>query len=197
MRGPTRAWMRDCTAIFLAALDELADEAYDAPTALPGWTRKHLVAHVHYNAEALRRLASWARTGEESRMYAGPEQRASEIAAGARLPAAELRTLVHESAQALAHDLDGLTEEQRNREVVTAQGRTVPASEISWMRTREVAVHAVDLGSGTTFADLPDDVVTALAIDAATKHAAGPAAAQLTAWLTGRSTTPPTLRRWL
>lgn len=33
-------------------------------------------------------------------------------------------------------------------EVRTAQGRTVPASETVWMRTREVWVHAVDLDNG-------------------------------------------------
>ena len=31
-------------------------------------------------------------------------------------------------------------------EVVTAQGRTVPATEIPWLRAREVYVHVVDLG---------------------------------------------------
>ena len=31
--------------------------------------------------------------------------------------------------------------------MVTAQGRTVPASETPWMRAREVMVHAVDLGT--------------------------------------------------
>jgi hypothetical protein len=33
-----------------------------------------------------------------------------------------------------------------------AQGRTIQASEIPWP-TREVAVHAVDLGAGVSFAD--------------------------------------------
>ena len=44
---------------------------------------RHVVAHVHYNARALRRLVQWATTGTENRMYASPEQRASEIEAGA------------------------------------------------------------------------------------------------------------------
>ena len=44
---------------------------------------RHVVAHVHYNARALGRLVQWATTGTENRMYASPEQRASEIEAGA------------------------------------------------------------------------------------------------------------------
>ena len=47
-------------------------------------------------------------------------------------------------------------------EVVTAQGRVVPASETPWMRSREVMVHAVDLEVGLSFADLPEGFLTAL-----------------------------------
>jgi 2-keto-4-pentenoate hydratase/2-oxohepta-3-ene-1,7-dioic acid hydratase in catechol pathway len=46
----------------------LSDEDLDLATALGGWTRQHLLAHVGYNAQALRRLASWARTGKRSPM---------------------------------------------------------------------------------------------------------------------------------
>ena len=49
------------------------------PTALPGWTRKHLVAHLAGNAEALLRLLHWAGTGERTPMYTSPEQRNADI----------------------------------------------------------------------------------------------------------------------
>lgn len=192
-----RAWMNHGTALFLAAVDALPDEAFDEPTALPGWTRKHLVAHVHYNAQALGRLVSWARTGEENRMYAGPEQRAAEIEQGVLLPADRLRGLVHESAGALAADLDALAEEMWHHKVVTAQGRTVPVTEIPWMRAREVAVHAVDLNAGVGFADLPDDFNTALVIDVVRKRSSSGEAAVLANWLTGRTAEAPVLGPWL
>jgi len=193
----TRDWMDEGTRLVLDAVDKLADAEFDAPTALPGWNRRHLVAHLHYNAQALRRLVSWARTGVESRMYASAEQRAAEIADGAQLPVARLRRLVRESADALSADLDALPAEAWSNEVVTAQGRTVPATEIVWMRTREVAVHAVDLGTGVDFADLPDDLVAALIGDAVARRTAqghGPALAR---WLTGRSASAPDLGPWL
>ncbi len=78
------AWVRDGTARFQAGLASLDDEALHGPSLLPGWTRRHLAAHVAANADALCRLAYWAGTGEERRMYASPAQREAEIEVGAR-----------------------------------------------------------------------------------------------------------------
>ncbi|MBI0379917.1 maleylpyruvate isomerase family mycothiol-dependent enzyme [Streptomyces albiflaviniger] len=192
-----RAWMDHGTKLFLAAADGLADEAFDVPTALPGWTRKHLVAHVHFNAEALRRLVSWARTGEENRMYAEPEQRAAEIERGSQWSAQQLRHTVHESADALGAELDALSQEEWQHEVITAQGRTVPATEIPWMRAREVAVHTVDLKTGVDFDDLPDGFNAALIADVAAKRSATSEATGLARWLTGRTSQAPVLGPWL
>ena len=169
-----RRWMDDGTRLFLGALADLGDDDLDRPLALPGWTGRHVVAHVHYNARALGRLVQWATTGTENRMYASPEQRASEIEAGAARPAAELRDLVRRSADDLASALDGLPAGAWDATVVTAQGRTVPATEIPWMRAREVCVHAVDLGAGITFCDLPADFTAALLANVVRKRA-GPA----------------------
>ncbi|TDD27127.1 maleylpyruvate isomerase family mycothiol-dependent enzyme [Actinomadura sp. KC06] len=195
--------MDDGTALFLDAVDRLTDDEFSAPTALDGWTRRHVIAHVHGNAEALRRLLTWAATGVENRMYADADQRAREIEELSALPASELRTLVHGSAKALAADMDALPQDAWDALVITAQGRTVPAREIPFMRAREVCVHAVDLDHGVTFADLPADFNTALAVEAVTRHAGqGQAAgngqaAALAAWLTGRADRPPALGPWL
>ena len=94
----TTPWLDELTATFLGTVDNLPDDEFTAPTALPGWTRAHVVAHVHFNALALRRLVSWARSGEETPMYASPSQRAEEIDRGAEETPASLRTLVHDSA---------------------------------------------------------------------------------------------------
>jgi maleylpyruvate isomerase len=161
----TRRWMDQGTRIFSGALARRGDDALAGPTALPGWTGRHLVAHVAANAEALLNLAHWARTGEETPMYSSPQQRDADIHAGARRSPAELRRWAEESADRLAGALAGLTDEQWSRPVRTAQGRTVPASEIPWLRAREVMVHAVDLDPALRFADLPEDLLLALADD--------------------------------
>ena len=221
-RVPALAWVGSGTTSLLTELDALPDDALDGPTTLRGWTRRHLLAHVASNAEALQRLVSWARTGVESRMYSSSEQRARDIEAGSHRTAADLRRWVRSSAAALAADLDGLDESAWTAEVVTAQGRTVPATEIPWMRAREVQIHTVDLDTGRDFAELPRDFLVALLADVTTKRsgaADGPALAlhpeddsgatwtvsgdgdpvdvtgplaDLAAWLTGR---PHTLRQ--
>jgi maleylpyruvate isomerase len=192
-----RAWMDEGTALFLSTVDALGNEAFDADTLLPGWTRRHLVAHVHFNAEALRRLTHWAATGEKTAMYASREARDAEIDSGATLPPSRLRELVRGSAAALAADLDALTEEAWARSVVTPQGRTVPATDIVWMRAREIAIHTVDLDAGVSFANLPEELTTALAVDVVRSRAATGHAAALVEWLTGRTATAPTLGPWL
>jgi maleylpyruvate isomerase len=192
-----RPWMDEGTRLFLGTIGKLGDDDLDQPTALPGWTGRHLVAHVHYNAEALRRLTQWAATGEENRMYASPQQRAREIEDGASLPAANLRDLVQSSANGLSTDLDRLSAAAWQATVVTAQGRTVPATEIPWMRAREVCVHAVDLGAGTTFSDLPADFTAALLADIVRKRAGAGEGPELAAWLTGRTPAAPRLAAWL
>jgi maleylpyruvate isomerase len=185
------------TPVFLHAVDSLSDGSFAEPTDLPGWTRGHVVAHVHSNAEALRRLLHWARTGEESPMYTNPAQRTAEIETGAKLEPTTLRMLVHESAAALADDLAQLTPTQRERVVVTAQGRQIPADQIPWLRCREVGVHAVDLAAEVTFADLPDDFLTLLVQDVIVKRAAGGELATLAAWLTGRARADESIGAWL
>jgi maleylpyruvate isomerase len=151
-------WMREGTAVFDAAV---ADCDLDEPSALPGWTRRHVLSHVAYNARALTRLLHWARTGEETPMYASPEARDQEIEDGAKDPA--LRELYAATRDELAESIK--ITEAWDALVVTAQGRTVPASEIPWMRTREVWIHSVDLAVGVTFERFPDALVDALIDD--------------------------------
>ena len=151
---------------------------------------------MHYNAEALRRLVRWARTGQAFPMYAGAEQRATEIDTGSRFPPRTIRELVHTSARRLGDDLATLPEPAWYAKVVTAQGRIVSASEIPWLRTREVAVHLIDLDAGVDFADLPDGLAEALATDALTRRLGQGHGADLARWLTGRGG-PPDLGPWL
>lgn len=170
--GPVQEleWVADGTRRLLADLGTLDDRALDGPSLLPGWNRRYLLSHVANNASALRNLLYWARTGEERRMYASNEQRAADIKAGATAPAAELRSLVASSAEALWSDLSGMPAQAWSAQVITAQGLTRYASEIPWMRVREVYVHAVDLDAGARFADLPPSFLTALLDDIAARR---------------------------
>jgi maleylpyruvate isomerase len=154
------------TEFLVREVDALPDDALREPCALPGWTRAHLVAHLARNAEALTRLATWARTGVETPMYPNPEARAADIEATAGAPAATLRAELVSTAEDLDGALAALDATTWQATVRSAQGRAMPAADVPWMRIREVWLHAVDLDSGASLADVPAEVVDTLLDDA-------------------------------
>jgi maleylpyruvate isomerase len=161
----TLGWVALGTELFSEAMGSLADASLAGPSGLPGWSRAHLIAHVTGNARGLGNLVTWARTGVETPMYASVEQRNADIEAGAKLAPTDLRDVFAQSAIDLAIGFDSLSEAGWSAEVRTIQGRTIPASEIPWLRSREVMIHAVDLDAGIGFDRMPDGFLIALIDD--------------------------------
>ncbi|HEY2696478.1 MAG TPA: maleylpyruvate isomerase family mycothiol-dependent enzyme [Pseudonocardiaceae bacterium] len=161
----TLPWLRQGTTCLLAAVDNLTDDLLRAPSALPGWTKAHVVGHLARNAEALIRLANWAGTGVETPMYASRDQRAVEIEEAANLSGAVLRSEVATTARALDEAIATLDNGGWRATVRSALGRVVPATEIPWLRIREVWLHAIDLRAGVTVEDLPAGVIDLLLDD--------------------------------
>lgn len=157
--------VRRGTAFWHRKVDELTDAELDEPSLLNGWSRRHLIAHVGYNARAVGRLVLWANTGVEHPMYSSPEARSTEIDLGASMPARALRHLNHHAAVSLNVEWRDSPDEAWSHQVRTAQGRTVPMSETVWMRTREVWLHAVDLDNGARVSDIPENVLERLLSD--------------------------------
>lgn len=153
------------TAFFARKLNELTDADLDGGSLLNGWTRRHVVAHVGYNARAIARLVEWAATGVETPMYPSVEVRNHEIDFGATLSPIALRNLFDHSAVHLNVEWRDLPADSWHHKVKTVQGRVVPAEETVWMRTREVWVHAVDLDNGASFGDIPAPVLARLLKD--------------------------------
>ncbi|MFL4473079.1 maleylpyruvate isomerase family mycothiol-dependent enzyme [Paeniglutamicibacter sp. MACA_103] len=153
------------TAFFARKLNELSDDELDGDSLLPGWTRRHVAAHVGYNARAIARLVEWAATGVETPMYPSPQARNQEIDFGATLSPIALRNLFDHSSVHLNVEWRDLPDASWSNHVKTAQGRTVPASETVWMRTREVWLHAVDLNNGAGFNDIPAPILERLLDD--------------------------------
>jgi maleylpyruvate isomerase len=171
--GRTLPLMGAGTEFLGQAVDALHDDALREPSALPGWTRAHVIAHLARNAEALTRLATWARTGVETPMYPDREARDAAIEASAQAPAQTLRGELTSTARDLDAALAALDATTWQSTVRSAQGRPLPATEVPWMRIREVWLHAVDLDAGAEPADLPHDVVDGLLDDAAASMSAG------------------------
>lgn len=156
---------RHGTAYFARKLNELRDDEFDAPSLLPGWSRRHLIAHVGYNARALTRLTEWAATGIENPMYESAEARQQEIEYGATLSPPALRNLFEHAAVHLNVEWRDLPKEAWSTEVRTVTGRLVPTSATVWMRSREVWLHAVDLDNGASFTHFPANFLDHLLAD--------------------------------
>lgn len=153
------------TAFFARKLNELSDADLDGDSLLPGWTRRHITAHIGYNARAIARLIEWAATGVETSMYPSTAVRDHEIDFGATLSPIALRHLFDHSAVHLNVEWRDLSDDAWHHTVRTFQGREVPAVETVWMRSREVWIHAVDLANGAAFRDIPRPVLERLLKD--------------------------------
>ena len=144
-----------CQAVAASAAG-LTDAEARAPSLLPGWTRGHLLTHMARNADGLRNLLIWARTGTETPQYASAAEREAGIAAGADRPAAELRADVEAADAAFAAEAASLRAADWDAQVHGLRGPDHPAWYTLWRRLSEVEIHHVDLGTGYRPADWPD-----------------------------------------
>jgi maleylpyruvate isomerase len=126
-----------------------------------------VLSHLARNADALVNLLTWARTGTEARMYASPTERADGIDAGADRPLPEQLADLAAAGQRFADAAAAVPADRRDFGVLSAQGREIPASEVPWLRVREVWLHLVDLDAGYDIDAVPDDVAWTLAADVA------------------------------
>jgi maleylpyruvate isomerase len=159
------AWAADGAAHLRGLMSRLGDDAFRAPSLLPGWSRAHVLTHLARNADGMVNLLTWARTGVPTPAYASREQRDADIEAGARRTAPDIRDDVVETSDRLAQEVRAMPEEAWSARVRNVQGREIPATDIPWIRARELWVHAVDLNVGAAFTDLPGPMVRELLED--------------------------------
>jgi len=143
--------MAAATDRLLATVDGLDDGALRSPSLLPGWTRAHVLTHIARNADGLVNLATWARTGEETPMYAGGQAgRDADIEAGAGRHIGDIRLDLADSAERLLGAFADFPDDGLSREVVFGSGATAYGWELPLIRTREVEIHHVDAAGGYT-----------------------------------------------
>src|SRR2546421_1775627 len=135
-----------------AALD--GDPA--APSLLPGWTRGHVLTHIARNADGLRNLLVWARTGVVTPQYPNPQAREAGIAAGAGRPAGALAEDVEQSAAAFAAEAARVPASAWEVPVHGINGPDHPAWFTLFRRLTEVEIHHVDLRAGYAPPDWPE-----------------------------------------
>lgn len=148
------------TGRLVTSASALSDAQAREPSPLPGWSRGHVLTHVARNADGLRNLLTWARTGVQTPMYPSLQARAADIEAGASRPAAELAADVVRSSEAFAEYARQLSDDAWLVQVRGVLGPAHPAWVTLHRRMFEVEVHHVDLGTGYRTADWPASFVT-------------------------------------
>ena len=205
----TLGWARLGTAYFARLLNNLSDQELDAASRVAGWSRRHVVAQVGYQARALTRLTQWAATGKPEPMYASASARMTEIENGATLPARALRGLFRHAAVHLDVEWRDLPARAWDARLVLPDDRLITARETGWIRAREIWVRSVDLGSDGSFLHMPPALLDRLLAEAMIRWSGPPLtlrpidraqsfvagadgvavsgkAGDLAAWLTGR-----------
>jgi maleylpyruvate isomerase len=163
------------TSRYLEALTVLHDDEMRAGSLLPGWSRGHVVTHVARNADGLRNLLVWARTGVETPQYPSAEQRNGDIDSGSGRTADELLADARESADRFAEEAARLSGDDWAAEVRMFSGpEPMPARNVLKARRIEVEVHHADLGIGYTAADWPEGFTRMLVDRVQDDRAEGP-----------------------
>jgi len=148
------------TTRYLASLEGLDDAGVREPSALPDWTRAHVIAHVINNADALSRLFHWAQTGERMYMYESREARNRSIEEKATWP---VERLIEESSASARRWLQAANELHTSHLDVLVErapgAKPFPARVIAGLRRTEVEIHHADLNVGYTAHDWPEDFV--------------------------------------
>lgn len=145
------------TTRYLGALTVLQSEDLATPSALPGWTRAHVVAHLSRNADAFTRVLSQAATGGAASMYDSAQARDLDIEETARAhDAPELVEDAVQSARRLEEALvgyDGPPDATYTRSV--GGDETFGVDTVGPRRLVEVEVHHADLLLEYRAADWP------------------------------------------
>ncbi len=144
---PALRELAESTDRLLTTARAMTDSEARAPSALPGWTRGHVLTHLARNADGLVNLITWASTGVEHEMYpGGRERRDADIEAGSGRPIAELLADLESSAARFLDAVAALPAAGLDRPVRTGSGAEMLGRAIPWGRIREVEIHHVDLG---------------------------------------------------
>jgi len=183
----------------LRSVERMRPEQVFEPSALPGWTRGHVLAHLARNADAMVNLLTGARTGTPTPMYPSEEARDQGIEAGAERPLPEQLADLRAAGLRLAEAAAAVPEAAWSVEVPHRLG-AFPAFGVPPKRLSEVEYHHVDLALDYRPEQWPADFVAAELDRLTARHlgsgaldqallarlGAAPAHARL-AWLSGRS----------
>lgn len=144
----------------LADLEGRDDEWCRADSALPGWTRGHVLTHLARNAESFIRLLEFASRGEVAEQYPGGKSaRDAAIEEGASRTAHEIVDDLRKMIYGLEGAWNSTTAEAWQGVGILSSGAQISVREVVFRRWREVEVHHADLLASVSFADWSSDYV--------------------------------------
>jgi maleylpyruvate isomerase len=144
----------------LADLDGRDDEWCRGESALPRWTRGHVLTHLARNAEGLARLLEFAARGEVGEQYPGGMTARNEaIEQGATRGVGDLVADVRRTIYLLEGAWNSASAESWQGTGILSSGARIPVREVVFRRWREVEVHHADLLASVSFADWSPDYV--------------------------------------
>jgi maleylpyruvate isomerase len=147
----------------LLTVDSLGPDDYREPSALPGWSRAHVVAHLALNAEGLARAVDAVARGHVVPIYDSNDQRDADIEELADAKPPEIRERLFAGGQALRDALGLIDGDHWDTAVPrTPGGPETPVSTVPETRRREVEIHHADLAAGYRASDWPEDFRVAL-----------------------------------
>ena len=144
----------------LADLEGRDDEWCRADSALPGWTRGHILTHLARNAESFIRLLEFASRGDVAEQYPGGKSaRDAAIEEGASRTAHEIVDDLRKMIYGLEGAWNSTTAEAWKGVGILSSGARISVREVVFRRWREVEVHHADLLASVSFADWSSDYV--------------------------------------
>ncbi|MFE1290292.1 maleylpyruvate isomerase family mycothiol-dependent enzyme [Streptomyces sp. NPDC058751] len=142
-----------------AGLESLTLPQARGASALPGWSRGHVITHLARGADVYRWLLTLARTGREPGPRADTTALDRALREGAERSADELVTDLSGSFARLLDEAEAMPAERWSVLVTALVGWRHPAWFTLQRCRRELETHHVDLDLGYTAADWPSDYV--------------------------------------
>lgn len=148
------------TARLLTTVDSMGPDDLAAPSALPGWTRGHVLAHIAGNAEGLGRRARSVGDDVPRAMYESPETRGGDIDMRSRRSVAQHREALAATHADFLFDLDQIPADRADDQMEVRLTLRVKVGDLPLLRLQEVCIHHSDLGMpGYDWSHWPPELV--------------------------------------
>ncbi|MGP6177689.1 maleylpyruvate isomerase N-terminal domain-containing protein [Microbacterium sp. A196] len=149
------------TAYFLRKLQELSDAELDDESAIPGRSRRYVVAEVGYQARWMAEAVEAVRVQSTAPQISEAGHRA-QLERGESLPSRALRYLAWHATTHLNVEWRDLGDDDWDREIEVS-GRTMNFRDSVWGRAELIWQRAIDLRNGGLWRDVPPEVRTRIA----------------------------------